>query len=83
MEMYEDHSDRISDEARHRLEMERNAQQMVLLLDQIHAKQMQWEENQKWQINDVRETSNRLLREISFFHLIAIILLGYIAYKIT
>lgn len=83
MDAYEDHSDRISHEARHRLEMERNAQQMVLLLDQIHAKQEQWEENQKWQINQMRETTNRLLREISFFHLVALILLGYIAYKIA
>lgn len=83
IDAFEDRSDRMSEEARHRLEMDRHAQEMISLLERIHAKQQEWEENQRWQINDMREHLKKIDRGISWWGGVLSVIAGFIAYKMA
>lgn len=71
----------MNEESRHRLEGDVHAQEMIRLLERIHAKQHEWEENQRWQVNQMRQTLSSLHRDVSFGLLLLLILLGYIIYR--
>jgi hypothetical protein len=71
----------VSDEELRLRSMEQHVEKMASQLALMLSKQHEWEENQRWQINQIRQTLRSLHRDVSFGLLLLLIFVGYTVYR--
>lgn len=74
----------MTDEQIYRLDqLERSASEASTTLHAIEAQMQRWEDNQKWQINDLRKLVKTGLAPLNTASALIIGLLAYIAYRLS
>lgn len=74
----------MTDDQIYRLDqLERSASEASATLHAIEAQMQRWEDNQKWQINDLRSTVKGGITALNASAAVVIGLLAYIAYRLS
>ncbi|CAN7189690.1 hypothetical protein [Acidovorax sp. LjRoot117] len=74
----------MTDDQIYRLDqLERSASEASATLHAIEAQMQRWEDNQKWQINDLRDSVKTGLAPLNTASALVIGLLVYIAYRLS